>query len=55
MSFIDEKIEEMGRFVGVVSFDKGTDNYNKLRKIILECYNAGLEGEPIEKVSDVEN
>tara|TARA_Y100000389_G_scaffold205062_1_gene262618 strand:- start:2665 stop:2832 length:168 start_codon:yes stop_codon:yes gene_type:complete len=55
MSFIDEKIEEMGRFVGVVSFGKGTDNYNRLRKIILESYNAGLDGEPIEEVSNVED
>lgn len=54
MSFIDEKIEEIGKFIGVVSFNKGTDNYNKLRQIILESYNAGLDGEPIEESSDVE-
>jgi hypothetical protein len=44
MNFIDQKIEEMGDFVGVVSFFKGSDNYNKLRDILLETYQAGKDG-----------
>ncbi len=57
MNFIDEKIEEMGKFVSVISFAKGTDNYNKLRKIILEVHQAGLEGKDIdhETVDDIVN
>ena len=39
--FIEKKIEEMGSFIGVVSFKKGTDNYNKLRTILIETYNKG--------------
>ena len=40
--FIDKKIEEMGRGMAV-SFDKGTDNYNKMRKILMETYHEGYD------------
>ena len=41
--FIEEKIKEMGDFVGIVSFKKGSDNYNKLKKILIETYNKGID------------
>jgi len=44
MNLIDEKIRELGNFIGVISFSKGTDNYNKLEKILLEMYQAGKDG-----------
>ena len=44
MNFIDEKIKEMGDFVSVVSFDKGSDNYNRMKKLMLETYQAGVNG-----------
>jgi hypothetical protein len=47
MNFIDKKIEEMGKFVSVVSFKKGTDNYNKLKKILTETYEAGVNGDDV--------
>lgn len=40
--FIEQKIKEMDEFVGVVSFKKGTDNYNRLKKILIETYNKGI-------------
>jgi hypothetical protein len=43
--FIDKKIKEMGDFVAVVSFNKGTDNYNKMKKILTETYERGKCGE----------
>jgi hypothetical protein len=58
MNIIDEKIKEMGKFVEVVSFDKGSDNYNKLQKILLEIYQAGVEGKSLidsDLVDDVLN
>jgi hypothetical protein len=42
--FIDEKIKEIGRRVGPISFDKGTDNYNTMKKILTETYMAGSKG-----------
>lgn len=44
MNLIDEKIRELGNFIDVISFSKGTDNYNKLEKILLEVYQAGKDG-----------
>ena len=42
--FIDKKIEEIGVRVSVVSFKKGTDNYNTMKKILSETYVAGSKG-----------
>lgn len=42
--FIDEKIKEIGKRVGPISFDKGTDNYNTMKKILTETYKKGSEG-----------
>jgi hypothetical protein len=41
--FIDEKIKEIGERVGPISFDKGTDNYNTMKKILIETYSKGQE------------
>jgi hypothetical protein len=48
MNLIDEKIKEVGKFIGVISFNKGTDNYNKLEKVLLDMYKAGEEGVPLD-------
>jgi hypothetical protein len=42
--FIDKKIEEIGGRIGPVSFKKGTDNYNTMKKILTETFNKGQEG-----------
>jgi hypothetical protein len=39
--FIDKKIKEMGDHVSVISFKKGTDNYNTMKRILGEVYNEG--------------
>ena len=48
--FIDEKIEEIDKRVGPVSFKKGTDNYNTMKQILTETFNKGQEG--IDKLFD---
>jgi hypothetical protein len=58
MNFIDEKIKGFGKFIGVISFSPGTDSYNKLREVLLETYQAGVEGVSLtedETVGDVIN
>jgi hypothetical protein len=40
--FIDEKIKEVSKRVGPISFDKGTDNYNTMKDILTQVYNAGV-------------
>jgi hypothetical protein len=42
--FIDSKIEEIEKCVGPISFKKGTDNYNTMKRILTETYNKGREG-----------
>ena len=42
--FIDEKIAEIERCVGPISFKKGTDNYNTMKRILTETYTKGQEG-----------
>jgi len=39
--FIEEKIKEMGHGM-VVSFKKGTDNYNTMKTILIEVYSKGV-------------
>jgi hypothetical protein len=57
MNLLDEKINEVGKYIGVVSFDKGTDNYNKLKSVLTDVYNAGVNGKELESdlIEDVLN
>jgi hypothetical protein len=39
--FIENKIEEINRCIGPISFNKGTDNYNTIKRILTETHNKG--------------
>ena len=41
--FIDEKIAEIEKSIGPVSFKKGTDNYNTMKRILTETYTKSDE------------
>ena len=43
--YIEERIKEMGNFIGTVSFEKGSDNYNKLRTVLIDTYKEGEKRE----------